>query len=78
MNYFGLIFSFMVPGVILGLIAAAGIGEAGARRRKQAPAATQARRVGNCGNASGAQQKHAQARRLYVHDLAADKRERAA
>ncbi|NLF59317.1 MAG: hypothetical protein GX580_16930 [Candidatus Hydrogenedens sp.] len=78
MNYFGLIFSFMVPGVILGLIAAAGIGEAGARRRKQAPAATQARRVGASGIAGAKQERCAQARRLYVHDLAADKRERAA
>lgn len=34
MNYFGFIFSFMVPGMVVGGMAATLIGEAARRRRK--------------------------------------------
>jgi hypothetical protein len=34
MNYFGLIFSFMIPGMVVGGMAATIINEAAAKRRK--------------------------------------------
>lgn len=77
MNYFGLIFSFLVPGVILGLVAAAGIGEASARRRSPASAG-RARGVRSQKTVAQRQRRLPQARRLYVYDLAADRGERAA
>ncbi len=45
MNYFGLFFTFMLPGIILGLLGALSLKEAAeAKRRKAQAARSQARR----------------------------------
>ncbi|HOG01024.1 MAG: hypothetical protein BWY35_02099 [Firmicutes bacterium ADurb.Bin248] len=58
MNYFGLFFTFLVPGVVLGVMAAAAFhqeAKARARRARQRPARNQSAVV--------------RRDRLYVHDL---------
>lgn len=58
MNYFGLFFTFMVPGIIIGAMAAAAVyQEAKARRHREARRRKTAARAAVSHN------------RLYVHDL---------
>lgn len=57
MNYFGLFFTFMVPGIIIGAMAAAAVYQQAKARRREAM-----RRK----NAAHAVASH---NRLYVHDL---------
>lgn len=41
MNYFGLFFTFMVPGIVLGILGAASLREAALAKRRKAQAARQ-------------------------------------
>ncbi len=64
MNYFGMFFSFMIPGLILGAMAVAVFGEkrngASGARKNHMPASQEARN------------------KLYICDLAAELRQKAA
>ncbi len=65
MNYFGLFFSFMLPGLILGGMAVAAVHQEQRRRRRQ-----NARRARRGGSAARAALKPvANRNKLYVHDM---------
>jgi len=65
MNYFGMILTFMVPGLVIGLTAAACAYDAAGKRRKQQAAIRKA-------------QARANRRSLYICDLAEEGMSRAA
>ena len=62
MNYFGLVLSFMVPGIVIGITAAACAYDAAGKRRKQQAVARRAERQGRRG--------------LYILDLAEEQEKR--
>lgn len=64
MNYFGLFFSFMLPGIVLGLLAAFSMREAAKERQRKADAArrAQAKRA--------AAQARQRKRGLYISNVA--------
>lgn len=64
MNYFGMVLSFMVPGVVIGLTAAACAYDAAGKRRRREAAVRRAQAANRRG--------------LYIHDLAEDRAHRAA
>lgn len=68
MNYFGLFFTFMVPGIVLGLLAAYSLREAAAAKRRKGARARQ----------RAARQAERHKRALYVSTLAAREESRAA
>lgn len=61
MNYFGLFFSFMVPGIVIGVMTAAAVYQQSRRRARRARKAQQKP------NAPAVVARD----RLYVHDMAA-------
>lgn len=65
MNYFGMVFSFMVPGIVLGAMAAAAVHESAQQRRKERARVQRA-------------MAKAKQRRLYVCNLAQEAERQAA
>lgn len=65
MNYFGMVFSFMVPGILLGVVAAGAVQESARKRRRERARIRRA-------------MKKSKNKSLYVCDLAQEREARAA
>ena len=69
MNYFGLFFTFMIPGVLIGIMAAAVLREVASAKLRQVAR----RRKYAAHERYLAEQRAAQNARLFVHDLGSSK-----